>query len=266
MPPVNRYTRIIEKVFLANYRRGASRVEFTREDLQQAAGELGIRLPKNLGDLVYSFRYRTALPESVVNRCPAGRRWIIRGAGPARYRFVASTFATVQPSTSLVQTKIPDATPGVIARYALSDEQALLAKLRYYRLIDLFTGVVCHSLQSHLRTTVADIGQIETDELYIGVDKRGAQFVFPVQAKGGRDQLNVVQIEQDVAMCQAKFASLLCRPIGAQFMRDDQIALFEFEASAEEIRVSCERHYLLVPPEQISESDLAAYRARPDGP
>jgi len=38
--------------------------------------------------------------------------------------------------------------------YALGDEQALLAKLRYNRLLDIFTGVVCYSLQNHLRTNV----------------------------------------------------------------------------------------------------------------
>jgi hypothetical protein len=74
----------------------------------------------------------------------------------------------------MAETKVPDSTPGVIAMYALSDEQALLAKLRYNRLIDIFTGVACYSLQSHLRTSVRTLGQVETDEIYIGLDKRGA--------------------------------------------------------------------------------------------
>lgn len=65
----------------------------------------------------------------------------------------------------LAETKIPDSTPGIIAKYALNDEQALLAKVRYNRLIDIFTGVACYSLQSHLRTTVPKIGQVETDEI-----------------------------------------------------------------------------------------------------
>ena len=45
--------------------------------------------------------------------------------------------------------KIPDATPGIVQKYALADEQALLAKLRYNRLLDIFTGVTCYSLQNH---------------------------------------------------------------------------------------------------------------------
>lgn len=90
---------------------------------------------------------------------------------------------------------------------SVSDEQALLAKLRYNRLVDIFTGVACYSLQSHLRTHVSGIGQVETDEIYIGVDRRGVHYVFPIQAKGGKDRIGVVQIEQDFAMCAAKSRS-----------------------------------------------------------
>jgi hypothetical protein len=158
---------------------------------------------------------------------------------------------------------VPDATPGIIAKYALSDEQALLAKLRYNRLVDIFTGVACYSLQNHLRTTVPEMGQVETDELYVGVDKKGAQYVFSIQAKGGKDKLNIVQIEQDLALCAHKFPSLICRPLAAQFMQDDVIALFEFEQGDADLVIASEKHYKLVPPEEVTEADLAAYRKRP---
>ena len=63
---------------------------------------------------------------------------------------------------------IPDGTPEIIRGYALDDEQALLAIVRYNRLIDIFLSLTTYSLQNHLRTTVLNIGQIEIDELYIG--------------------------------------------------------------------------------------------------
>lgn len=220
-------------------------------------------LPKNLGDVVYSFRYRTILPESVRAQAPEGQEWIIRPAGRSRYRFVATAFATIRPNELLAETKVPDATPGVIAKYALNDEQALLAKLRYNRLIDIFTGVTCYSLQNHLRTTVPGIGQVETDEIYIGVDRRGAHYVFPVQAKGGSDRLSIVQIEQDMALCENKFPTLICRPIAAQFIDDDLIALFEFEEGEHGIALSLEKHYRLVPPDEVTPADLEIYRTRP---
>ena len=147
--------------------------------------------------------------------------------------------------------------------YALNDEQALLAKLRYNRLIDIFTGISAFSLQNHLRTSVPDMGQVETDEIYIGIDKRGAHYVFPIQAKGGKDNLSVVQIGQDFALCANKFPKLICYPIAAQFMDDNNIALFAFEKSGDEIKVLREKHYRLVPPDQITEADLRQYQERP---
>jgi hypothetical protein len=263
MAEESRYIRIIERVFLERYEEGATSVPFTRDDIVRVAKELGIDLPKNLGDVVYSFRYRRSLPESIRARAPQGKSWIIRSAGRSRYRFVATSPVDITPNQLLAETKILDSTPGVIAMYALNDEQALLAKLRYNRLIDIFTGITCYSLQNHLRTTVPAIGQIETDEIYIGVDRRGAQYVLPVQAKGGNDMLNIVQIEQDLALCANKFPTLICRPIGAQFMDDDLIALFAFEDSDNGIAIVAERHYRLVPPDALTPSELESYRTRP---
>ena len=156
--------------------------------------------------------------------------------------------------------KVPDSTPGVISMYALTDEQALLARLRYNRLLDVFSRVTCYSLQSHLRTTVPNVGQVETDEVYVGLDRRGAHYVFPVQAKGKKDRLSLVQVRQDVGVCRHKFPNLLCRPIGAQFMEEDVIVLFEFEDNAGEIRIVSEKHYRLVPPDELTPEDLERYR------
>jgi len=258
----NRYVQLIAAIFSKYYQEGSTEILFERSDITQAAEELGIKLPKNLGDILYSFRYRTQLPDSLIEKAPAGYEWIIRPAGRARYKLVLVTKSAIVPSNILVETKILDATPGVITRYSLNDEQALLAKLRYNRLIDIFAGLTCYSLQNHLRTTVPDIGQVETDEIYIGIDRRCAHYVLPVQAKGGTDKIGIVQIEQDFAVCAAKFPELICRPIATQFMDDALIALFEFEQTEEGIRVSAEKHYRLVHPGDLTPEELESYRRR----
>jgi hypothetical protein len=258
----NLYSAIIEKIFQTKFKKGVREFTFDREELLTVARELGLRDPKNLGDLIYTFRYRAGLPESIKKQAGEGEAWIIRPAGRGKYRFALITNVPIIPNESLALTKVPDATPGVVAKYALSDEQALLAKLRYNRLVDIFTGVTCYSLQNHLRTAVPDMGQAETDEIYIGVDKKGAHYVFPVQGKGGSDKLNVVQIEQDLSVCAHKFPSLICRPIAAQFMQGGTIALFEFEESDEGLKIVAEKHYRLVPPEDVTDDDLEQYRAR----
>ena len=258
----NLYSSIIEAIFQSKYELGMREVDFERADIARFADELQIALPKNLGDLVYSFRYRTTLPESIQSEADEGEMWIIRPAGRGRYRLVLVPKTPLVPNLNMVATKVPDATPGIVAKYAFSDEQALLAKVRYNRLVDIFTGVTCYSLQNHLRTTVPDMGQVETDELYVGVDKNGAHYIFPIQAKGGADKLSIVQIEQDFAVCADKFSSLICRPVAAQFMEDDVIALFEFEQGDNRVGISSEKHYRLVPPEEITDADLTTYRQR----
>lgn len=260
---INRYSQLIESIFTKHYRKGATEVLFERSELALAAQELGIELPKNPGDILYSFRYRTPLPKSISGKAPKGYEWIIRPAGRARYKFVLVRETVISPSKNLVETKIPDATPGVISQYAMSDEQALLARIRYNRLIDIFTGLTCYSLQNHFRTTVPGVGQVETDEIYIGIDKRGVHYILTVQAKGKADKIGIVQIEQDLAVCLAKFPGLVHHPIAAQFMEHDRIALFEFERTNEGIRVSAERHYRLVPPDELTPEELEDYRKRP---
>jgi hypothetical protein len=252
------YEQVIKHVFNGRYSKGASSVDFTRAEVEDAAKKLGLD-PKNVGDVIYSYRYRRDLPAEIAERARKGEVWIIRGTGAAKYRFdsVGIDYAYIKPRSGLAETKIPDATPGAIAMYALDDEQALLARVRYNRLIDIFLGVASYSLQSHLRTQVGDIGQVETDEVYVGIDRQGAHYVFPVQAKGGDDRHSIVQIEQDIAMCKAKFPSCICRPIAAQFIGREKIALFTFEEGRNgEAKILNERHYMLVEPNQISKEDL----------
>jgi hypothetical protein len=258
----NSYTAIIERIFFNRYTRGAREFEFAHEDIEAAASSLGIRLRKKLGDLIRSFRFITRLPPSIAQIAPKGKIWVIRPSGQATYRFVATTVPAIVPNHAMTEMKIVDRTPGIIEMYAFSDEQALLAKLRYNRLLDVFTGITCYSLQSHLRTTVAGMGQVETDELYVGLDRRGAHYAIPVQAKGGTDRLNIVQIEQDIALCGEKFPDLVCTPVAAQFMERDLIALFAFEEGEAGVGMSMEKHYRLVPPESVTADDLKTYRDR----
>lgn len=184
------------------------------------------------------------------------------GVGRGHYVFALAPQVDIAPSVALAETKVPDATPGVIAKYCLSDEQALLARLRYNRLVDIFTGLTCYSLQNHLRTSVKGLGQVETDEIYVGIDKRGVHYVVPVQAKGGSDRIGIVQIEQDWAVCRTKFPGLICKLLAAQFMSSSVIALFELEPTDMGIRVVAEKHYRLVRPEDLSAEELQEYQRR----
>lgn len=262
--------QIIDKIFAARHSPGLQEVTFTRDDLISAAAALGAPRPKNLGDIVYSLRYRVPLPDSIRQTAPRGREWAIFPGGNAVYTLRTVPFNLIEPRQGLRTIRLPDATPGVISRYSLTDEQALLARVRYNRLLDVFTGLACYPLQSHLRTSITitnaidgtpSSSQVETDDVYVGLDEHGAHYVLPVQAKGGSDSLSVIQIWQDFRVADQKFPALVARPIAAQFMDHDTIALFEFQESNDQITIAREHHYSLIPPEELAPEELAAYRA-----
>jgi hypothetical protein len=265
-PELNRYLALVERIFFGpafgGYQPGKTVLEFEREDIERAAAELAIKLPKNLGDVVYAIRYRMRMPTSILDTQEDGKEWIIEGAGRARYRFCLVPVNRILPNRDLITTKIPDATPEIITSHALNDEQALLAKVRYNRLVDIFLGITAYSLQSHLRTSVKGVGQIEIDEVYVGVDRHGVQYVVPVQAKGGADQLSVVQAKQDIACCAEKFSGLVCRSVSTQFMEDDRIAMFELTVQDDQVKIVDEKHYKLAQGDSISTEELASYRQR----
>ncbi len=86
MAKANRYSQIIESIFLKSYKKGITEIPFTRDEIVTTASKLKIQLPKNLGDILYSFRYRAALPASIIKKAPEGFEWIIRPVGRALYK------------------------------------------------------------------------------------------------------------------------------------------------------------------------------------
>ena len=111
-----------------------------------------------------------------------------------------------------------------------------------------------------MRTTVKELGQIEIDELYFGIDKRGCHYVIPVRAKGGADQISVVQTKQDIAWSGQRFPGMRCRAVSAQFLTDKQVAMFELTLQDDLVKVVDERHYKLVPAELLDRKAILDYR------
>ena len=256
----------LEDLFLRHYRRGATTVEFSAEELNSAAHKHAVR---NQYDIIYNSRIRArAVPRSVEAKCPKGYKWVIETKKKGHYAFVAipeSELVSFDHHPMMVEIKVLDATPEIIAKYAKNDEQAALALVRYNRLIDIFTGVTAYSLQSHLKTEVRGMAQVEVDELYLGVDSTGRHYAIPVEAKAGHDAINGLQIKQDLALCGKLFPDLVPRPVGVKMIKRERkdganvIAMMEFELDVNgRLGLRTERHYRLVLKEQITPEEMKA--------
>ena len=96
----NRYHAVLLKIFFDKFTPGQTDLPFLRTDLEVAAHELGIDLPKNLGDVIYSARYRSPLPEQILATQSEGMEWIIEGAGRAKYKFRLAKINRIAPIAS----------------------------------------------------------------------------------------------------------------------------------------------------------------------
>ena len=277
MPKTKRsklYADVITRVFNKHYVKELRRFEFARKDLEDAMRDMGVELPgdekiiaKNIGDIIYSFRFRRDFPAAILKNTPAGKLWIILGKGDARYEFRLITEPKLAMDESLQVSKLHDATPEIVRRFSLGDEQAALARIRYNRLVDLFCRCVAFSLQNHLRTKVDGIGQIEIDELYIAANRQGEHFIIPLQAKTAKDRIGVSQLMQDLEYCRTAHPDFRPRALATQMVmrmidgeNTEVIAMFEFgcQDTDDDVIISKlnERHFALLPSGRITRQDL----------
>src|SRR5437868_1630175 len=101
----------------------------------------------------------------------------------------------IQPKPDGVNTELIAVTnsqtrlSALLGKHAFNDEQALLARVRYNRLVDIFTGVTCYSLQNHLRTAVPEMGQVERMKSTLGWTKRARSMSSRFKPKAAKTSL-----------------------------------------------------------------------------
>src|ERR1700736_3444829 len=107
-------------------------IQFTVSNRSKAAKlcEFPVCSKENVSSFKINTSIQLASDFSIKKTAPKGLEWGLRKPGESRYRFVLGKEWLVVPDPHRSIIKVPDATPGVIAMYALSDEQALLPKLR----------------------------------------------------------------------------------------------------------------------------------------
>src|ERR1700730_13486978 len=83
----NRYQAILVKIFSNHGGSNKKDFLFERDEIRTVANQLKIQLPKNIGDVLYSQRYRAEWHEAIKSAIPKGHDLVILPAGKSRYRF-----------------------------------------------------------------------------------------------------------------------------------------------------------------------------------
>jgi hypothetical protein len=226
------YVPILREIVRRNYKPGVQRIEFTKQDVESVAAELGVRLG-NAADVVYRMRSRTRLPDDILDLGFT----VLRGIGRGRYALEVGGEALVSlPEHEIYEHN--DQTPLPVRRLlpedlAELDEQGLLTVVGYCSLLDHFTGLTVYRLRSHVRRSVPNIGQAELDEIDVGValSEEEVPIVFPIEAKASDEVINRVQIATAVAYCETYFPAHTVRPIVVKLTYDGILHFLEFRAT-----------------------------------
>ena len=99
-----------------------------------------------------------------------------------------------------------------------------------------------------MRTQIKGHGQVEIDDLYVGVDKDGTGYVLPVEGKEEGESLGKDKAVALTKFARAKFPKLKCRPIAIIRQAGDVFACIDFEPteSVTKVEVLEMRRYRLV--------------------
>jgi hypothetical protein len=115
------------------------------------------------------------------------------------------------------------------------DEQGLLTVINYSKLLDHFTGLTVHRLRSHVRKSVAGVGQAEVDEVDVGIALSDEEqpVIFPIEAKAVDEAVNRVQVSTQVQFARQYFPGHIIRPLA---IKVDHKGLLHFIEFNDEIR------------------------------
>jgi hypothetical protein len=177
------------------------KVPFSKEDVVRHGDALRNRgilqrklAVKNVPDIIYTYRARAELPGEILEH----GNFAIIGRGKGLYAFVKIPRPNrIRLPDDMERSALKDALPKWVKPYMSKDEQGMLTSvsvnnlvLRHLRLKRAFR------LQSHLRMSVDEYGQVEVDEVYLGKSQDGTHVGIAVEAKDQRDDdlLNISQL------------------------------------------------------------------------
>lgn len=226
------YDKVIVEVFQHHYRKGVSYLKFKKDELAEVCLKRGITV-RNIPDIIYTYRSRRMLPRRIL----ATGHWAIEPAGRGAYAFrlLRNPPYFEIPFSDYAPVNIYNAIPEVVEGLLRQDEQSLLTRVLYNRLVDIFTGLTCFHIQNHYRSFVTGMGEVELDALYVGVDKTGTLFVLPIEAKSQAESemIGRIQVSQMAKLVRQDFAELRRRILAIKAIADGTIAMVEFDDQIE---------------------------------
>jgi len=210
-------------------------IPFSKEDLVRHGDEIRKRgitsravAVKNVPDIIYTYRARADLPAEIL----AHGNYAIVGRGKGRYAFYKIDRPNrVAPPAERKTVLVSDVIPSWARGFMTDDEQGMLTAIASNGLVARHLSLKrAFRLQSHLRCSVANYGQVEIDELYVGEDASTKHVVVAVEAKdrSDHDLLNISQLFGCAQALFERYPGNQLKLLGVKPVGDGAVAMCEF--------------------------------------
>jgi len=156
-----------------------------------------------------------------------------------------------------VQIKIPDGS-GNHRPLRHHGRTSALGEGPVQSLVDIFLRVTAYSLQTNpfvprCRESVRSRSTSCTSRFR----NTGQQFIVPVQAKGGNDQISAAQVAQDLSFADDVFHLSRRGWLQCSSRLSDVVVMFELAFQDDDLKLVDEKQYVLVPACQVTDDDLS---------
>ena len=238
----NRYEAMMALIFSEKYQETDAPIPFTKDDLIAAAESLLIDLPQNLSDIIYALRHRSPIPKAILDTAKEGQEWVIETVGRGKYWLIQRPCQKIEADPTAVDFLVADETPIIARNFGMKGAPLLELILRKNRILKQFLSSPIEHLQSHVRASVTGVGQVEIGSLFFS---QSYGVIVPICLVAKPGQFNLNKATQAMKFASEHYGRLDCRPVVAQLLSENKVALFELHGSPETPRVLQEVHFTL---------------------
>ena len=242
--PMAQCMKPLSYIFFTRAKPGVSFLRFSTDDVKCAFRRMGIKVPKNIGDIPHQAQKR-AMPLVIQSTAPLGCEWILEsmGAGVHCFKLVGSN--KLHPSADAEERHVEDKAAAIIEAFDMSDKARLELQVKENGLLNDFLDREMSFATKPPRGFVKDVGQVDFDAIFVVRDELDARFIATVQYEIQPQPICGHKARRMLRFADIRYPEWKTKAIVVQRLSDNRIAIFEMQRFFEGTEIAKEVHYLL---------------------
>lgn len=237
----NKAKSFIKHLIEKNFTASQDSIPFSRDDVSLYCLKKFKKIPKNVGDIIYSLRYRMDYLSTFDHLLDPDYTWTLLSLSTGQYELKPMPKLKLPDLTSVPVISKIDKTPEHIHNLRPLNDQSLLMKIYQNKVLSEFLEDDLILLQAHHKVNLKDWGQAEIDGI---VASETSPRLYLVEVKGYTEVIGWPQIIQLKMYAEQNHPGLPFTPIFVQSHRDWSFSIVQFDFNSEFPQVTKSERYI----------------------